>query len=85
MAMAGASSPIDLAGTLVTHNVEVLASLTLNQMAAKGSPVIYGSSTTAMDMRTGTCTVGAPELAMIGAGVAQLSTYYLLPSWIAGG
>ena len=85
MAMAGASSPITLAGSLVTHNVEVLASITLNQLTVRGAPVIYGDSSSCMDMRRGTFSVGAPELAMISAGVAQLARYYLLPSWVAGG
>ncbi len=51
MAMSGASSPVTLAGTLVTHNAEVLASLTLAQLTERGAPTIYGSSTTAMDLR----------------------------------
>ena len=29
--------------------------------------------------------VGSPECALINAAVAQMSTYYLLPSWVAGG
>jgi len=85
MAMAGGSSPATLAGTLVDHNAEVLGGVVLNQLTRKGSPVIYGSSTTAMDLRWAAASVGSPECAMINAGVAQLSTYYLLPSWVAGG
>ena len=85
MAMSGASSPINLAGTLVTHNAEVLSGLTLAQLTKKGSPVVYGSSTTAMNMKTATATVGSPELGLISAAVAALSRYYLLPSWVAGG
>jgi trimethylamine--corrinoid protein Co-methyltransferase len=85
MAMSGASAPINLAGTLVTHNAEVLSGITLAQLTNPGTPVVYGSSTTAMNMRTATATVGSPELAMINAAVAALSRYYLLPSWVAGG
>jgi trimethylamine--corrinoid protein Co-methyltransferase len=85
MAMSGASSPISLAGTMVTHNAEVLTGLTLAQLTRKGAPVVYGSSTTAMNMRTATATVGSPELGMISAAVAALARYYLLPSWVAGG
>jgi trimethylamine--corrinoid protein Co-methyltransferase len=85
MAMSGASSPINLAGTMVTHNAEVLAGITLAQLTKRGAPVIYGSSTTAMNMRTATATVGSPELALISAAVAALARYYLLPSWVAGG
>ncbi len=85
MAMAGGSSPVTLAGTLVTHNTEVLSGLVLNQLTRKGSPVIYGSSTTAMDLRLGTASVGTPECAMINAAVARLARYYSLPCFVAGG
>lgn len=85
MAMAGGSSPVTLGGTLVTHNAEVLSGVILSQLTRKGTPVIYGSSTTMMDLRTTTAPVGAPELGMINAAVAALAQYYLLPSWVAGG
>ncbi len=84
MAMAGASAPVSLAGTLVTHNAEVLAGITLAQLTVSGAPVIYGSSTTAMDLRFASASVGSPECGMIGAGVACLARFYLLPSWVAG-
>jgi trimethylamine--corrinoid protein Co-methyltransferase len=85
MAMAGGSSPITLAGTLVDHNAEVLAGIVLNQLTCKGAPVVYGSSTTAMDLRLAVATVGTPECAMISAAVARLARYYSLPSFVAGG
>ncbi len=85
MAMAGGTSPATLAGTLVTHNAEVLGGITLNQLVAKGAPVIYGSSTTAMDLKLGTASVGTPECAIISAAVARLARYYALPSYVAGG
>ena len=84
MAMAGGSSPVSLAGTLVSHNAEVLAGITLAQLTVRGTPVIYGSSTTAMDLRFASASVGSPECGMIGAGVACLARFYLLPSWVAG-
>jgi trimethylamine--corrinoid protein Co-methyltransferase len=85
MAMAGGSSPVTLAGTLVTHNAEVLAGIVLAQLTERGSKVLYGSSTTAMDLRLAAASVGSPELALISAGVAQLARQYRLPSYIAGG
>jgi trimethylamine--corrinoid protein Co-methyltransferase len=85
MALAGGTSPVTLAGTLVTHNAEVLAGLVLSQLVRKWNSFIYGSSTTMMDMRYTTAAVGAPELGMLNAGVAMLAQYYLLPSWVAGG
>ena len=85
MAMSGGSSPVNLAGTLVTHNAEILGGLTLAQHTRRGAKVIYGSSTTAMDLRLGAASVGSPECAMINAAVAKLAKFYALPSWVAGG
>lgn len=85
MAMAGGSSSVHLAGTLVTHNAEVLSGIVLSQLVRRGAPVIYGSSTTAFDLRTGAAAVGSPELGMIGAAVGAMAQYYNLPSWTAGG
>lgn len=85
MALSGATAPVTIAGSLVTHNAEVLSAIVLSQLSCKGAPVIYASSTTLMDMRHLTTPVGAPELCMISNAVAQLAKYYLLPSFVAGG
>lgn len=85
MAMAGATSVVTLAGTLVTHNAEILAGVVLNQLTRRGAPVIYGSSTCPMDLWRTTASVGSPECGMISAAVAHMARYYLLPSWVAGG
>lgn len=84
MAMAGGSSPITLAGTLVVHNAEILACIALIQMVNPGTPCMYASSTTIMDMRKAIATVGAPELGMLSAGVVRLAQFYNLPSFVAG-
>ena len=69
---------------MVTHNAEVLSGITLSQLTRRGAPVIYGSSSTAMDLRLAAASVGSPELALISAAVVQMSRRYLLPSWVAG-
>jgi len=84
MAMAGGSSPVHLAGTLVTHNAEVLSGIVLAQLTQPGASVWYGSSTTTFDLKKGTAPVGSPELALISAGVAKLGQYYGLPTYVAG-
>jgi len=84
MAMAGGSSPVTLAGTLVLHNAEVLSGITLAQLTERGCPVIYGSSTTAMDLRLAAACVGSPELALFSAACAQIARRYLIPSFVAG-
>ena len=84
MAMAGGSAPVTLAGTMVQHNAEVLAGITLAQLTERGCPITYGSSTTAMDLRLAAAAVGSPELALISAATAQIARRYLLPSFVAG-
>jgi trimethylamine--corrinoid protein Co-methyltransferase len=84
MAMSGATTPITLAGTLVVHNAEVLAGLVLSQLANKGAPIIYGSSTTSFDMQQASAPVGSPEMGMLNAGVVCLAQYYNLPSYVGG-
>jgi trimethylamine--corrinoid protein Co-methyltransferase len=84
MAMAGASSPVNLAGTCVSHNAEVLSCLTLAQLTQKGAPMVYGSSTTGIDLRYASASVGSPECGLINAAIACMARAYLLPSWVAG-
>jgi trimethylamine--corrinoid protein Co-methyltransferase len=84
MALSGATSPVTNAGTLLTHNAEVLGGITLSQLTRKGAPVIYGSSTTMFDLKCVTSPVGAPEMGLISAAVAKLAQYYNLPSYVSG-
>jgi trimethylamine--corrinoid protein Co-methyltransferase len=84
MALSGATAPMPLAGTLVVHNAEVLSGIVLAQLTNPGTPIIYGSSTTTFNMRTATATVGAPEMGMISAAVAELAHYYEVPCYAGG-
>jgi trimethylamine---corrinoid protein Co-methyltransferase len=84
MPMAGGSSPQTLAGTLVMNNVEVLASLAMVQLAARGTPFLGGTSLLAMDLRYGAAVLGTPEAALLSAGVAQMSRRYGIPIWVQG-
>ena len=85
MGLSGGTSPVTLAGALVVHNAEVLSEIVLSQLTCKGAPIIYGSSTTCMDLKTATTPVGSPELAVISAAVVKLAQYYRLCSLVAGG
>ena len=84
MAMAGGSSPVTLAGTLVTHNAEVLSGITLAQLTERGCPVMYGVVHDGHGPEARGRLVGSPEIAMISAAVAQMARRYLLPSFVAG-
>ena len=85
LAMAGASGPVELAGVLAMQNAEILAGLTLAQLVRPGVPIIYGSTSSPMDMRTGGLSIGAPELSMLVSCTAQMARFYSLPSRSGGG
>ena len=83
--MAGASGPVTLDGVLALQNAEIMAGITLSQLVRPGVPVIYGSSSSAMDMKTGALSIGAPELSKNIHLVAQMARFYNLPSRSGGG
>jgi len=85
MGLSGGTSPPTLAGVLVTHNAEVLSSIVLAQLTKKGAPCTYGSTSTILDLRFGTASIGSPEYGMINASVAKLARYYRLPCFVGGG
>lgn len=84
MGLSGGTTPATLPGTFVCTNAEILAGITLAQLVHEGNPVIYGSSTTVMDMRRATSPVGAPEHGMFGAMVAQMGKYYDIVTKVGG-
>jgi len=85
MCLAGGTSPIHLAGTVVQHNAEVLSGLILGQLLKPGAPMIYSSSTTSMDMLFGTAAVGSAEGAILNAALARMGRYYHIPVRVSGG
>jgi trimethylamine--corrinoid protein Co-methyltransferase len=53
MPLAGGTSPVTMAGTVLLHNVEFLSGLVLFQAVRPGLPVIYGTGASQLDMQTG--------------------------------
>ena len=84
MAMGGGTSPITLAGQLAVVNAEVLAGVTICELANPGCPIIYGSVASTMDMRTGVLALGAPERALLNSAVVQMAKHYRIPSLVGG-
>ena len=77
--MAGVTGPTTLAGTLAQHNAEVLAGIALAQLVRPGTPVLYGTATSNVDMRNAAPATGSPESALSIAVCAQLARHYGLP------
>lgn len=84
MGLCGGTSPATIPGTLVVTNAEFMAGLVLAQLINKGNSMIYGSSTTIMDMQWATTPVGSPEHAMVGAAVAAMGKFYGIPADTGG-
>lgn len=85
MAMGGASAPVTLLGELVVINTEIIGYLAAIQAVHPGAPVIYGTVSSVLDMRTGLLPLGAPERGMVNAGGAHMAHYYGLRAMCAGG
>jgi len=82
--MAGSTGPITLAGVLAAQTAELLAGVTLTQLISPGTPVVFGSTSTNIDMGSGALAIGSPELSMLIAAHAQLARRYGLPSRSGG-
>ena len=77
--IAGAMSPSTLAATLAQQNAEALFGICYAQMLNPGTPVIYGSFLTNIDMKSGAPCFGTPENALALYGSAQMARRYKLP------
>jgi trimethylamine---corrinoid protein Co-methyltransferase len=84
LSMAGSTGPITLAGVLAHQTAELLAGVTLAQLVSPGTPVILGSTSTNLDMKTGGLAIGSPELSMMIAAHADICRFYGLPSRSGG-
>jgi trimethylamine--corrinoid protein Co-methyltransferase len=82
--MAGSTGPITLSGTLAVQNAELLAGIVLAQLLQPGVPVVIGSTSTNIDMKSGALAIGGPELSMVIIAHAQLARHYGIPSRSGG-
>jgi len=78
--MAGSTGPITLAGVLAVQTAELLAGIALTQLINPGTPVIFGTTSTNIDMKSGALAIGSPELSQVIVAHAQLARFYGLPS-----
>lgn len=80
MPLAGATSPVTLASAVTQHTAEDLSGVVLTQIVKKGAHVIWGGSSTCLDMRQGTTPMGAIEAALINCSYVQIGKYLNLPT-----
>ncbi|NOX63464.1 MAG: trimethylamine methyltransferase family protein [Chloroflexi bacterium] len=77
--LAGAMSPVSIPATLAQQNAEALAGIAFAQMVEPGTPVVYGSFLTNIDLQSGGPVFGSPESQMAILVSAQLARRYRLP------
>lgn len=75
----GAMTPVTLAAGLTQQNAEALFGIALTQLVNPGAPVVYGSFTSNVDMRSGAPAFGTPEHAKANIVSGQLARRYGLP------
>ncbi len=77
--LAGAMAPVTIAGALTLAHAETLAGLVLAQLARPGAPVVYGSFTSNVDMKSGSPAFGTPEYVKAQIGAGQMARHVRLP------
>jgi trimethylamine--corrinoid protein Co-methyltransferase len=83
MPLAGATSPLPPAGTILQHNVEVLSGLALFQAAHPGAPLVYAAGPAQLDMVSGNYADSADGNAMRLA-LVDVARFYNLPVNLGG-
>jgi trimethylamine--corrinoid protein Co-methyltransferase len=76
--LAGATSPITLAGTVLQENTAFLGNLTLFQLAQPGWPIIWAAAAGVMDMRSGRY-AGGPEAVLMTLALIEMARFYGVP------
>ena len=77
--LAGAMSPVTVAGTLTQILAEVLAGASFTQLIRPGAPVLFGTFASSISMQSGAPTFGTPEPSLVSYGAAQLARRVKLP------
>ena len=83
--LAGAMSPVTVAGTLTQILAEALAGMAYIQLVRPGAPVVFGSFAAAVSMQSGAPTFGTPEPSLVLYGAGQLARRLGVPFRSGGG
>jgi trimethylamine--corrinoid protein Co-methyltransferase len=71
--LAGAMSPVTVAGTVAQTLAEALAGMAFAQLVNPGAPVVLGSFASSLSMQSGAPTFGTPEPALVLYAMATLA------------
>lgn len=83
--LAGAMSPVTVAGTVTQILAEALAGMAFAQMVRPGAPVVFGTFASAVSMQSGAPTFGGPEPSQVLYIAAQLARRLGVPFRSGGG
>ena len=83
--MGGATGPFDELGMVAQINAELLAGITLNQLAAPGAPVLYGAVPVRTRLDNLNDMYAAAEFVHYNVDCAQMARYYDLPCYSTAG
>jgi trimethylamine--corrinoid protein Co-methyltransferase len=81
----GAMAPITVAGAITLSHAEALAAIALTQLTNPGAPVMYGTFTSNVDMKSGAPAFGTPEHFKASLAAGQMARLVGLPWRCAGG
>ena len=81
----GAMSPVTIPAALVQQMAEALSGIALAQLIRPGTPVIFGSFLSNIDMQSGSPTFGTPESAIGLFCTGQIARRFGLPFRTGGG
>ncbi len=83
--LAGAMSPVTVAGTAAQILAEALAGMAFVQLVNPGAPTVFGTFASSMSMQSGAPTFGSPEPALVMYAAAQLARRLGVPFRSGGG
>ena len=83
--MAGATSPITMAGTLAQLHAELLAGIVICQAGNPGAPLLYGGIPGMANLHSMDYLGGAVECGMMNAAIHQLAKHVKIPNYNSSG
>jgi trimethylamine--corrinoid protein Co-methyltransferase len=83
--LAGAMSPVTIAGTCAQILAEAMAGMAYVQLVRPGAPVVFGTFSSSISMQSGAPTFGTPEPSLIMYVTAALSRRLGVPFRSGGG